>query len=315
MEYKSFDDLHRTIINNIGKIPREVDLVVGVPRSGLLAANIIALTLNLPLADFGGFLQGRVLSSGRRLAQGDSLFHRERLKVLLVDDSLQSGTQINSIRSAIEDARLPHEIIICVVYAGTDGVGKVDIVFEVISKNRVFEWNIFHHPRLINSCIDIDGFLCEDPTPEQNDDDSNYLHFLEHAKPLYAPTVPLGWLVTCRLEKYRKPTKDWLERNGISYKELIMMDLPSKEVRVSLGGHALFKSEVYTRTRASLFIESSLRQSREIAQRTRKPVFCVETMTMLTAAGESCDDPGTAAAASRQKGVWARIVGRLAGRS
>lgn len=315
MEYKSFDDLHKTIMKNIGMIPRDIDLVVGIPRSGLLAANIIALALNLPLADFVGFLQGRVLSSGRRLAKGDGLFHREKLKVLLVDDSLQSGAQINNIRLALEDAGLPHEIILCVVYAGPDGVGKADIVFEVISKSRVFEWNIFHHPRLINSCIDIDGFLCEDPTPEQNDDGSNYLHFLEYAKPLYAPTVPLGWLVTCRLEKYRKPTKDWLERHGISYKELIMMDLPSKEVRVSLGGHALFKSEIYTRTRACLFIESSLRQSREIAQRTRKPVFCVETMTMLTATGESCDDPGTPAATGRQKGAWGRIVGRLAGRS
>ena len=165
---------------------------------------------NLPLADFDGFLQGRMLTSGRRLLADKELCKQGKLKVLLVDDSLQSGTQLGRIREIIDEAGLPHEIVYCVVYSGPDGIGKVDIVFEVISKNRIFEWNVFHHSILTKSCIDIDGFLCEDPSPQENDDGENYLNFLEKAPPLFLPTVELGWLVTCRLEKYRRQRNNFV---------------------------------------------------------------------------------------------------------
>ena len=59
MNYRSYADLSRTIVQNIGLLPRDIDLVVAVPRSGYLAAGIIALTLNRPLIDLGGFIEGK----------------------------------------------------------------------------------------------------------------------------------------------------------------------------------------------------------------------------------------------------------------
>ena len=42
---------NNTIYKNINKIPKDVDLIVGIPRSGLLVANLLALYLNIKLTD------------------------------------------------------------------------------------------------------------------------------------------------------------------------------------------------------------------------------------------------------------------------
>jgi orotate phosphoribosyltransferase len=135
---------------------------------------------------------------------------------------------------------------------------------------------------LEHSCVDIDGVLCRDPTEEENDDGPMYEDFLVNAEPLLIPSAPVGWLVTCRLEKYRDLTEQWLANHGVIYRELIMMDLPSKAARIAAGSHARFKAEVYANTNAKLFIESSAWQAYEIANRTGKPVFCLETRRMVT---------------------------------
>ena len=114
-----------------------------------------------------------------------------------------------------------------------------------------------HHNVLPRCCVDIDGVLCIDPTEEENDDDANYRRFLLEAKPLWTPSYEVGWLVTSRLEKWRKPTEKWLAQQGVRYRELVMLDLPSREARIQSGCHARFKAEVYRNTPAVLFIESS----------------------------------------------------------
>lgn len=95
-----------------------------------------------------------------------------------------------------------------------------------------------HHAFLERSCIDLDGILCKDPTNDENDDGQNYRHFLINVEPLLRPSVEIGWIVTRRLEKYRKLTEEWLRKHSIKYKNLVMMNLPDKATRVALGNHA-----------------------------------------------------------------------------
>jgi len=282
IEYRSIADLNKTILDNLSKVPRDIDLVVGIPRSGLLAASMLALHLNLPLTDLDGFVEGRVISGGRR-SRGHRVDLRatSNLRVFVLDDSIQSGEQMAEVKARIDRANLPHEIIFGVVYGSPQGCESVDICFEVLATRRLFEWNLMHHSILDRSCVDIDGVLCSDPTREQNDDGPAYADFLVNADPLLIPSVPIGWLVSCRLEKYRELTRRWLVKHGVTYRELIMMDLPSKEARVTAGSHGKFKADVYAKTGAHLFIESSDRQAREIAALTGKPVFCVEAQTMV----------------------------------
>jgi orotate phosphoribosyltransferase len=167
------------------------------------------------------------------------------------------------------------------VYAAPKAVSKVDFYFELCEMPRIFEWNLMNHPHIQRSCLDIDGVLCRDPRPEEDDDGSNYERFLATVEPLIVPTVEIGWLVTCRLEKYRDLTADWLAKHGIRYKNLVMMNYSTKAERMAAGRHADFKAKIYTDTEAVLFVESSCRQAAEISKRTGKYVFCMETREMV----------------------------------
>jgi adenine/guanine phosphoribosyltransferase-like PRPP-binding protein len=61
MNFVTYRDLNEDIIRNLHRIPNDIDVVVGVPRSGLLVASQIALYRNLPvvLTDKPVFLHRR----------------------------------------------------------------------------------------------------------------------------------------------------------------------------------------------------------------------------------------------------------------
>ena len=280
MNYRSIADLNADIKHWIPELPRNLELIVGIPRSGLLVANLLALYLNLPLTDVEGLCEERLLYAGRRLA-GEYLDLSERRNILVVDDSVNSGAQMKEVKEKLLRARLPHQTYYAALYITPQGCKHVDFWYQVVDTPRVFEWNVMHHGILANSCVDIDGVLCRDPTERENDDGKNYQQFLANVKPLIVPTKTIGWLVTCRLEKYRELTEEWLKKHGIRYKQLIMMDLPDKETRLALGSHASFKAAIYKKLNVSLFIESSSMQAQEIARLAGKPVLCIETGEMI----------------------------------
>lgn len=282
LEYRSVADLNKAIINNITNLPCDLDLIVGVPRSGLWAANLLALYLNLPLADVDGFAEGRVLGGGNRAAEMIASLRnsKKKLRVLVLDDSCLTGDAISNVKEKLRSVSNVHTVFYCAVYAQKRAVSHLDFHFETVYSSRVFEWNILHNSRLSNACLDIDGVLCRDPSEIENDDDENYLKFIKSATPLVIPTVHVGQLVTSRLEKYRRETEQWLAKHNVNYGELVMLDLPSKEERIRLNAHARFKSSVYAKSSAVLFVESSVRQAKEIAMSTKKPVFCTEDHAM-----------------------------------
>jgi len=151
----------------------------------------------------------------------------------------------------------------------------------------MFEWNIMHHPRLDEACVDIDGVLCLDPSEDENDDGVNYIAFITNARPLIIPSSKIKHIVTSRLEKYRPQTEEWLRRNGVQYQHLHMLDLPTAEERRRLKMHHKFKADVYSGDReARLFIESEAEQAREIMLATNKPVYCTAD-NVLYAPGEN----------------------------
>ena len=64
MNFRTISDLNKTINDNLHRIPQDIDIVVGVPRSGMLAASIISLLLNLPLSDLESFIRGELYTNG-----------------------------------------------------------------------------------------------------------------------------------------------------------------------------------------------------------------------------------------------------------
>jgi orotate phosphoribosyltransferase len=282
MNYRSFAQLADRVLAWSRRLPLDLDLIVGVPRSGLLPANLLALYRNLPLTDVDGLLSGRQIATGRRF-RGKSV-ERPRegpLRVLVVDDSVWGGTTMKEVRARVDAADLPYRVEYAAVYMLPGAEPYVDHFAEYLDLPRLFEWNILHTRRLDRFCMDIDGVLCRDPEPRANDDGPLYRSFLCDAEPIYLPSKPVGWLVTSRLEKYRAETEEWLARHGVQYNELVMLDLPDKAARRGAKLHGTFKAEVYIRTGAALFYESSLSQAVLIANTSLKPVLCVDTMQMI----------------------------------
>jgi orotate phosphoribosyltransferase len=283
INYRSIKDLNDTIKGSLSRVPKDIGIIVGIPRSGLLAANLLSLHLNLPLTDFEGLIENRILQTGKRmLRKGNCLGEKiSKTKILIVDDSLLSGSTMRSIKKRVKEAGLKNQVIFLAIFVSPEGRSEVDLYFEEIRGYRVFEWNLMHSTVIAHSCVDIDGVLCEDPTKEQNDDGERYKEFLINAEPLHLPSVRIGSLVSCRLEKYRDLTEEWLNRYQIEYEKLYLMDLPNKEARQASNSHASFKAEIYKLTGAMVFVESSIRQAREIAKISNSPVLCVETNEMI----------------------------------
>lgn len=293
MNYKSFADLNSDINRCISRIPHDIDLIVGIPRSGLLVANILALSMNKQLTDLDSFLDNRIYSYGmsKRL-QKSVLNVYDCKKVLVVEDSVNVGTSINRAKKRIEEAEFSCQFIYFAAYVTPGQEELVDVFIETLQQPRVFEWNLFHHSILLNSCMDIDGVLCADPTEEENDDGLNYLKFLSTAQPKLIPTREVKYLVSSRLEKYRKETEDWLKSNNITYEKLFLLDATAQERRTQ-NLHAKFKAKVYQESDCVLFIESNDKQARYIRDEVGKPVFCVDTNTFFDGIKEDAENKST----------------------
>ncbi|WP_242118884.1 phosphoribosyltransferase family protein [Aestuariivivens sediminicola] len=278
MNYRSISDLNNTILRQLHLIPRDIDLVVGIPRSGMLPANLMALYLNLPYTDIHSFLNGYIYKSGARRQFFNASDYR---KILVVDDSIASGSALKECRKALAHLESEFEIRYAVIYYTPEKQHLADIALEEVATPRFFQWNIFNHTSLEKACYDIDGVLCVDPTEEENDDGERYRSFLQNAKPLYIPGSRIGTIVTSRLEKYRKETELWLASHGVSYNKLVMLDLPDMKARQKANDHAGHKAKEYQANGYNLFVESDLRQAIAINRHTRKPVFCTENFQMI----------------------------------
>lgn len=283
MNFRTISDLNNIINKNLHKIPKDIDLIVGVPRSGMLVANIISLYLNLPLTDIDSLVEGKIFKCGNTKKKKWISNVNEARKILIIEDSSNSGNSLYEVKEKIKNSLLEEKIMFLTIYVTEFSKNLTDIYFEVIENPRMFEWNYLHHPSLEKVCFDIDGVLCLDPTEEENDDGEKYRKFIRNAPLRVTPTFKIGTLITARLEKYREDTEFWLKKNNIKYNKLIMMNFQTKEERIKSGSYGKFKGENYKKIKSSnLFIESDPTQAREIAKISGKAVFCTENQKFYT---------------------------------
>lgn len=232
------------------KLP-SFEAVYVIPRSGFLPGIIISLERNASL----GIVGGNILEGGSR----DN--NEEIKRIIVVDDSLDTGTQMKAARKFFKGTT--YDVKYAVLYVTPEMEDKVDYYWEVIPLPRMFEWNFIHHGDLVKTCLDLDGVLAD------NDIDSE--EAFRDAPPLYQPSVLVGAIVTGRLEQYREVTEEWLVKHGIRYDKLIMRADPRRPVEE-------MKAEFYGNSRYIFFIESSEFQAKWIAILTGKPVLAIETM-------------------------------------
>lgn len=280
----SFSDVHTLINSNLHKIPNGVDLIVGIPRTGLIPAAHIAVSLNLPLKTLSE------VSSGMDLAQTQTIraiSGVERPKhVLVVDDTSNTGLRMKAalqiVRNRWHDARVT-TLVMC---SALNSQFHPDLQFEQSRTPRLFAWNMLNHDQTQKVAVDLDGVLCVDPTPEENDDGENYLHFIRNAALKTAPYEEVKAVITGRLAKYRIQTEDWLKANGIRYELLLMNDAPTaaylRETRFEIEGINIdqiseFKSRMIKFSKPSLFVESNLQQAKNIHHLTKVNTYAFDS--------------------------------------
>ncbi len=278
MNYRNIRQLNDIILQRLSIIPRDIDLIVGVPRSGMLPANLLALYLNRPYTDIHSFMNGHIYKAGARSQFFDT---NQFKKILVVDDSVASGAALNEVKENLKELSSRFDIKYCAVYVIPGKEKVVDYYFEVVPLPRYFQWNILNHTSLEKACFDIDGVLCVDPTPEQNDDGEKYTDFVLNAQPLYIPGAKIGTIVTSRLEKYRPQTEQWLKANNVKYNDLVMLDLPDMAARQKANNHGEHKAKAYMSKPYVLFVESELNQAIAINRIAKKPVLCTANFEMI----------------------------------
>lgn len=279
---RSVRDLNACIVHHLHRIPRDVDAIVGIPRSGLLAASLIALHLQKPLTDVEGFCRNQVNRRSSRVVGAR--------RALLVDDTVLKGSAMRGAVERVLSARPDATLIRFAVWSAPQTpAGAVDLALDLCPTPRAFAWNLWKHKRLERWAFDLDGVLCRDPRRHENDDGDAYRQFIRTAAPAFVPRRPIGWIITARLEKWRSETEAWLARQGIAHQGLIMLDLPSATARQEQGGRGRWKAEVFAGLAgAELFLESNEGQARKIAKYSGKPAWCTSTQTFIrpTEAGQ-----------------------------
>lgn len=280
MEWVSYSRLAADLVSWAQELP-PFDYIVGVPRSGTLVASMLGCHMHVPVVSLEGYLRGAHPSVELRSRAPVAVISRERARVLVVDDTASTGGSILRSKELVKGARLPGTHEYGVVYYAPEAHLTFEHSHRQIDFPRLFEWNWLHHSAMQKACFDIDGVICRDPPPGVDDDGPTYREFITNAVPKFIPRCRVQALVSCRLEKYRGLTEAWLERHGVRYKQLIMMQYGSKAERVRAGNHGAFKAEVARRLRPALFVESSRKQAVEISKEV--PVLCTDEMKMYQA--------------------------------
>lgn len=280
--FKSYTDLSNDIKKNLTSISQEnFDLIVGIPRSGMIPAYMISAYLNVDCTDLDSFINNNKLQRGiTRTTKASLSYPHDAKKVLIIDDSVYSGKSMKLALDKIGN-ELSLKVKTLAIYAHTNNTDYTDYCFEKLDGKKLFEWGIFHNNIISNCCFDIDGVLCRDPLPEEDKEESSYLNFIENAEPLFLPTGKVHSLVTNRLEKYREMTEKWLKKHHVEYDNLIMIQVSNKEDKNRIDPSIDNKAKYYKKTNTELFIESSIEQAEKIAVFSGKPVYCIENNTYI----------------------------------
>ncbi len=257
-------------------LPADASTIIGVARSGLPVATMVSMLLHRPLwilrqstrdlvpAGHGWRLTGSTEASG---------------PAVVIDDTVMTG---NSLKQVMPIVRREHpNALFAAVYVNPAARVKPDVWVRDLAWPHLLEWNLFNSVLSPHMAVDFDGILCGDCPVEDDDDGERYLEFLRTAKPRYLTRkVPLGLVVTARLEKYRPQTEEWLARHGVQVKSLVMGPWQTKAER-SKANVAAYKAEHFAKflkqthaIKPPMFVESDERQAAEIAKLSGGLVVC-----------------------------------------
>lgn len=252
----------------IKKLPRDIYRVIGIPRSGLLPATIIATELNAYLS-----MDGKTFVRGSRLT-GVHMPGQESM-TLLVDDTYSTGRAMSLFIQGC-DCDIDYN---AALYVAPGREKDLDFFGKIVDHPRIFEWNLFNSMHMKYALLDMDGVICYDPDHFDNDGEE-YRRAIINAKPLHLPMTGVRAIVTGRLERWRPETEAWLAKYEVKYDHLYMAPY---ETAVERRKHSMaaFKAEKLYENTGCFFVESEPNQAYQIATMSGMNVICSTTMKHL----------------------------------
>ena len=251
----------------------ELDGIIGVARSGVIAASVMATHYHLPLWTVSPVAKTlQPLGSGYRLGDRGT---PPRGRLLIVDDTACSGGTINQVLDTVKTVVDLRDVYTAAIYATAEAAAAIDAVAHVYPKPHFLEWNFANNvfsPRL---AWDFDGILCEDP--RRYDTDPAYHDHLENALPLYLPRRSPVCIVSARTEPFRPQTETWLRRHGVRWHTLILWDGDPEKRWTTPDTVAAWKAKHIAELRdrgIKGYVESDPRQAAVIAELAHIPVIC-----------------------------------------
>ncbi len=125
INFRSVDNLNSIIKSKLHLVPN-VDCIAGVPRSGMLAASLIALYLRKPLISAEQLEQNHCSTYTNRVHLDKTI-----KRVLVVDDSCSSGNAINQVKNMLSPIK-DKEFIYCAIYVLESSKKHCDFYFDLV---------------------------------------------------------------------------------------------------------------------------------------------------------------------------------------
>lgn len=259
------------------ELPADIDMVIAIARSGFLPGADIATYLHLPLKSVSQSKGVVDFGHGGRMIGADH-FHPKHL--LLIDDTAARGIEMNACFSIVRDTFPDAKIIRAVVYCHPLVTHVVDLYVRAYPGKHYLEWNFLNAGHGETAVLDFDGILVPDMVPPEWTIEA-ITEMQRNQPPLYLPrrsVVPM--ICTGRGEDCRESSEYWLRKHGVRWNRLVM--------RPESVGHdhesiATFKAGHYAESECTLFVESSVRQSKIIAKLTGKMVLCPKAGLIIPA--------------------------------
>jgi hypothetical protein len=247
-------DMAELVVKVSMDLPPDITRVVGIPRSGMMAAAYLATHLHLPLYSL---IDGKCVSVGSGLRMNQYV-EREGV-TLVVDDTTANGWTWGRLQDCGFDKE---NTCFLSMYCSLECQHIPDFIGKILPLPHLLEWNLFSCGYISSAGLDMDGVICE------NNNGTIV------PRPLYLPRNNLvKAIITARPDSYRADTLAWLDKWNVKYEELIMW--PGSEHERTLDAVADYKATAFVISGCTFYIESDLGLANAMRDRGIR-VFCLE---------------------------------------
>jgi hypoxanthine phosphoribosyltransferase len=268
LEWVSLARLARDSVILASKIPANVTGIVGIPRSGMMPAAIIAELLHVPLLELSG--DTAIRHTQTTSSRGPILVRNVKGPLVIVDDTVYGGAAMARARQLFKG----YKPLFAAVYCHPQRVNDIDFFTRELPSPHLLEWNFPNHgPYWGLSHPEVEAFF---GAGVASDLDGIIFHDAESGGKLgelyLAPRAfPVPLIVTGRPERHREITEQQLRDRGVKWTRLEM--LPDSEEH-SATNAAFFKARCFAASGCGMFIESCPWQAHTIHELTKLPVIC-----------------------------------------